>query len=276
MVSEYHDQIFIKTNDYMRSSLFLMGIVFAFSCQSTPEPEQTPSPSNDTTVAATANTTASGITTAEQSEGWQLLFDGQSKKGWHIYNNESEGAAWIVTDGTLHLDPKEKREGGITIGGGDIVTDQEYDNFHLSLEWKVDTTGNSGIIFYIKEDAKYPRSYHTGLEMQVLDNERHKDAKITKHRAADLYDLVSSSPETVKPAGEWNKVDIISNKGALEFRLNDTKVLSTTLWDDNWKKMVAGSKFKQWPDFGTYKSGKIALQDHGDPVWYRNIKIKKL
>lgn len=260
----------------MRATSLLIGIVLVFSCQSTPEPEQTPSPSNDTTVNAT-NTAAlnNSLTSAEQSEGWQLLFDGKTKNGWHIYNNKSDGSAWVVEDGALHLNTTEKKDGKV-VGGGDIITDQEFDNYHLSFEWKLDTGGNSGLIFYVKEDGKYAESYHTGLEMQILDNERHKDADINKHRAADLYDLVSSSPETVKPAGEWNKAEIISNKGALEFRLNDTKVLSTTLWDDNWKKMLAGSKFKQWADFGTFKSGKIAFQDHGDPVWFRNIRIRKL
>lgn len=260
----------------MRATLLFMGLVLVFSCQSTPEPEHTPSPSNDTTVDATKTTVSNNsLTPTEQSDGWQLLFDGKTKTGWHIYNNKSDGSGWVVEDGALRLNTKEKKDGKV-VGGGDLITDQEFDNYHLSLEWKLDTGGNSGVIFYVKEDAKYPESYHTGLEMQVLDNERHRDANINKHRAADLYDLVSSSPETVKPPGEWNKAEIISNKGALEFRLNDTKVLSTTLWDDNWKKMLAGSKFKQWADFGTLKSGKIALQDHGDPVWYRNIRIRKL
>jgi hypothetical protein len=112
--------------------------------------------------------------------------------------------------------------------------------------------------------------------MQVLDNAGHPDAKIIKHMAADLYDLISSSPLTVKKAGEWNQVEIISNNGQLEFYLNGPKVLSTTMWDDNWKKMIKGSKFKDMPDFGTYKKGRIGLQDHGNRIWYRNIKIKKL
>jgi len=112
--------------------------------------------------------------------------------------------------------------------------------------------------------------------MQVLDNARHEDAKIIKHRAGDLYDLISAKPEMAKPALEWNQVEIIANKGHLELHLNGTKVVETTMWDDNWKKMLKASKFKEWPDFGTYKKGKIALQDHGFNVWYKNIKIKRL
>ena len=112
--------------------------------------------------------------------------------------------------------------------------------------------------------------------MQVLDNEGHDDGKIAKHRSGDLYDLVKSSTEPVKPVGEWNTAEIISNKGKLEFILNGVSVLTTNYGDDAWKKMVAGSKFKQWPDFGTVFKGNIGLQNHDSDVWYKNIVIKKL
>ncbi|HEY0676990.1 MAG TPA: DUF1080 domain-containing protein [Chitinophagaceae bacterium] len=227
------------------------------------------------TTTAGAPAAANTLTDAQKSEGWQLLFDGTSKNGWHIYNNKSDGSAWKLADGTLYLDTSQKKDGKI-VGGGDLVTDEEYENFHLKLDWKVSPKGNSGIIFYIKEDPKYKNTYHTGPEMQVLDNAGHSDANINKHRAGDLYDLIAGSPEMAKPAGEWNQVEIISNQGNLEFHLNGTKILSTIMWDDNWKKMIADSKFKQWPDFGTYKKGRIGLQDHDNTIWYRNIMIKKL
>src|SRR5690606_31738521 len=120
------------------------------------------------------------------------------------------------------------------------------------------------------------QSYFTGPEMQVLDNAGHPDAKIFKHRAGDLYDLIPSSTETVKPFGEWNQAEIILNKGKLQFFLNGKQVVETTMWDADWNDMVAKSKFATMPDFGKYHSGKIVLQDHGDEVWYRNILIKKL
>lgn len=204
---------------------------------------------------------------------WQKLFDGKSTAGWHTYGKTEVGQAWKVSDGTLYLDAKNKKEGQ----GGDITTNEEFGNFHLKLEWKISKNGNSGIIFFVNEDlAKYPASYNTGPEMQVLDNDGHADGKIFKHRAGDLYDLIASSSEPVNPVGQWNKVEIISNNGKLDFKMNGIAIVSTTMWDDQWNKMVAGSKFKTMPGFGIYKSGRIALQDHGDEVWYRNIEIKKL
>lgn len=212
-------------------------------------------------------------TSASSNKGWQKLFDCKSTSGWHTYGKQQAGAAWKVDNGALYLDAKNKTKET----GGDLVTNEEFSNFHLKLEWKISKNGNSGIIFFVNEDlSKYPASYNTGPEMQVLDNDGHADGKINKHRAGDLYDLIASSSEPVKPVGQWNKVEIVANNGKLDFFMNGIKVVSTTMWDDQWKKMVAGSKFKTMPGFSIYKSGKIALQDHGDEVWYRNIQIKRL
>ncbi len=205
-------------------------------------------------------------------KGFTKLFDGKTTAGWHSYGKAVAGSKWKVEDGTLHFDPKGDKN-----GGGDLVTDNEYSNFHLKIDWKVAPKANSGIIYYVNEDpAKYQQTYSTGLEMQVLDDKGHPDGKITKHNSGDLYDIIKSSSETVKPVGEWNTAEIISKDGKLEHYLNGVKVVSTTLWDENWKSLVAGSKFAGWKDWGTFKSGKIALQDHGDEVWYRNIMIKQL
>lgn len=211
-------------------------------------------------------------TAANAQKGFKPLFDGKTTKGWHTYNKTDVGSAWEVVDGTLHMNPEKKGKDG----GGDLVTNAEYGNFHLKLEWKVAPNANSGIIFFVKESPKYSQTYLTGPEMQVLDNDGHPDGKITKHRAGDLYDMVKSTSEPVKPVGEWNKAEIISENGNLTFILNGVKVVKTTLWDDNWKTLIAGSKFAKWEGFGTFKTGKIGLQDHGDSVWYRNIMIKEL
>ncbi|MBS1567027.1 MAG: DUF1080 domain-containing protein [Bacteroidetes bacterium] len=210
------------------------------------------------------------LTAAEKKEGWQLLFDGKTTKGWHTYNKPTAEEGWKVADGALYVDTATKT------GRGDLTSDKEYTNFDLKIDWKIAPKGNSGIIFYVKEDPKYHESYLTGLEMQVLDNDGHNDGKITKHRAGDLYDLVKSSSEPVKPVGQWNTAEIKSKDGKLQLYLNGVLVVSTTLWDDNWWAMVKASKFKAMPDFGKFKTGKIDLQDHGNMVSYRNIKIKTL
>ncbi|AKD02073.1 DUF1080 domain-containing protein [Pontibacter korlensis] len=245
--------------------LSVLALAALFSCQS--------GNTENEAAATEAETTENSAT---DNEEWVSLFDGETTNGWHTYGKDSVGRAWVVDDGALHLDASNKKDWQ-TSDGGDIVTEETYDNFHLQLEWKVAKNGNSGIIFYVQEDtAQYDYTWNTGLEMQVLDNEGHPDAKIHKHRAGDLYDLIASSPETVKPAGEWNQVEIISNNGQLVFHQNGQKVLETTLWDDNWRELVANSKFADMPNWGTFRSGKIALQDHGDNVWYRNIRIKRL
>jgi hypothetical protein len=207
----------------------------------------------------------------ENKKGWISLFDGKTTKGWHSYGKSVAGEAWKVEDGSLHLDA------GKNLSAGDIVTDESFDNFDLKLEWKISKNGNSGIIFFIQDEPKkYDYIWYTGPEMQILDNDGHSDGKIIKHRAGNLYDLVEGKEGVVKAVGEWNQVEIISNKGKLDLMLNGVTVVSTTVGDDNWRNLIAGSKFKTKPDFGKIFSGHIGLQDHGNEVWFRDIKIKKL
>jgi hypothetical protein len=197
-------------------------------------------------------------------------------ENWHVYNKPGIiGKAWSLNNGVLHLDGSNRLNGRI-VDGGNLVYNQDFENFHLKLEWKISPGGNSGIMFFVKEDPALNEPYQTGPEMQVLDNNAHPDAKIIKHRAGDLYDLISCSKEVVKPVGEWNLAEIVVNNAKLEFFLNGEMVVSTTLWDDNWNKMIEGSKFKGWPQFAKFKSGKIVLQDHNDEVWFRNMMVKKL
>jgi len=243
-----------------------------YGCNSTKVAGVDTSEKGTTQSSANSNT----LSAEESKEGWQLLFDGTTTKGWHTYGYDSVGKGWVVTDSSLHLDVATKGEWPEN-ESKDILTNEEYDNYHFKTDWKIAPAGNSGILFYVNENKpKYKTTYETGPEMQVLDNAAHPDAKIIKHRAGDLYDLISSSSEPVKLAGEWNHAEIMANNGKLDFYLNGVHVINTTMWDDNWKQLVAGSKFKSMPDFGTFKKGRIALQEHGEEVWFRNVKIKKL
>ena len=223
-----------------------------------------------------ASLLAIGISHASFAQkGWTSLFDGKTTKGWHSFGKTETGPAWKVEDGTLHLDASNKADWQ-SRGGGDIVSSESFGDFHLKLEWKIAKNGNSGIIFWVQDEpSKYNSVWQTGPEMQVLDDNGHADAKINKHRAGDLYDLIAGTPGACKPAGEWNLAEIVARKGKLTFFLNKQKILQTTYGDEQWRKMIAGSKFKDMPAFGKTFSGHISLQDHGDDVWYRNIMIKK-
>jgi len=210
-----------------------------------------------------------------KEKGWTSLFDGKSLKGWHTYGKMTVNASWKVEDGSIFFNGSKKDKS--EKGSGDLVSNKEYENFHLKLDWKVAKNGNSGLLFWVQEDTvKYKQTYYTGPEMQVLDNDGHPDGKIPKHRAGNLYDLIAGKEGVVKAVGEWNRAEMICNRGKLEFILNGVTVLSTTYGDDNWKKMIAGSKFKEWPDFATIFKGHFALQDHGNDVWFKNIMIQKL
>lgn len=218
---------------------------------------------------------SNSLTEKQKKEGWQLLFDGKSTTGWHTFNKAALGSSWKAEDGTLHLD-SSKKEGWQTASGGDIVFEKTYKNFDFKTEWKISKGGNSGIMFYVQEGKRYEYPWQTGIECQVVDNQNSEDGTIDKCRAGNLYELVSCNKDVVKLAGEWNQVEIISKNGKLDIIINGVKVISTTIWDENWSELVAATKFKDMPGFGIFKTGKIALQDHGAEVWDRNIMIKEL
>lgn len=244
--------------------LILLILIAHLLSSCTTKPEKTATTANDSSEVK------------EPNQDWIPLFDGKTTAGWHTYGKNTIGKAWKMENGILHLDASQKNDWQ-TANGGDIVTDEEYENFDLQLEWKISEKGNSGILFYVMEDAaKYEYAWYTGPEMQVADNAGNEDGKIVKHMAGDLYDLIAVSGETVNPAGEWNQVRIVSNKGNLDLYMNGKQVLTTTLWDDSWKNLINNSKFKTMPDFGTFKKGRIGLQDHGNDVWFRNVRIRKL
>jgi hypothetical protein len=229
-----------------------------------------------------ANQTGSDSTAGSSStldSGWTSLFDGNSLKGWHSYGESTVDPNWGADSGTIHLQPDDKKAyHPRSSGAADLVTDDAYGNFDLKLEWKIGKKSNSGIIFYVEEDtAKFKQTWMSGMEMQVCDKDSNEDAHSYKHQAGDLYDLIPSTAMSAKGFGEWNKVEIISNKNKLDLFLNGVNVVSTPLWDDHWKQLIAGSKFKDMPGFGTFNTGRIALQGgEGGEVWYRNIIIKKL
>jgi hypothetical protein len=213
-------------------------------------------------AAAAPNT----LTAAEKAAGWKLLFDGKDFTGWRVYQGAAVAAPWSIDNGAITVSGP----------GKDIITTAEYGDFELSVDWKISPAGNSGIIYLVKEDPAAPQTYNTGPEMQVLDNERHADGKLETHRAGALYDLVAPSRAAAKPVGEWNTARIKVSHGKIEHWLNGVKVVESPYGDAKWREMVAGSKFKTMPLFGKANAGHIALQDHGDQVWYRNIKIRQV
>ena len=243
----------------------LMTIVFAAIAFAACNSSGTNNTTTDTTVATDTTSAMQSMDT-----GWVSLFDGATLNGWHAFGQTSAGK-WSVDSGVIHLSSAAKGD------DGDLVSNDSFANFDLKLDWKISKAGNSGILFYVQDDKpKYEDTYKTGPEMQVLDDKRHEDNKLPTHRAGSLYDMIQATPGAVKPAEQWNAVEIVSNNGKLDFYLNGVHIVNTTMWDDSWNKMVAGSKFKEWSAFGTFKSGHIAFQDHGNDVWFRNIMIKKL
>jgi hypothetical protein len=208
------------------------------------------------------------LTDKEKSDGWKLLFDGKTTKGWHKYKGKEIGDRWKVVDGALALKHKDGKD------GGDIVTDDAFASFELSIEWKVTEGANSGIMYRVEESEDSPG--FTGPEYQILDNAKHPDGRKKETSAASCYGLYAPTEDVTKPIGEWNHARIIAKGDHVEHWLNGKKVVKYEFGSDDWNKRVAASKFKEFNKFGLIKKGVIDLQDHGDDVSYRNIKIRAL
>jgi hypothetical protein len=204
------------------------------------------------------------LTPAERAAGWQSLFDGKTTAGWRGYGRKTMPAGWQVIDGALtRVD-----------SAGDIVTNDQYGNFELALEWRVAKGGNSGIFYRVGEDADYP--WRTGLEMQVLDDAKHPDGRSPLTSAGALYAMYPAPRGVVRPAGEWNAVRIVVRGNHIEHWLNGVKVVEAELGSPDWEARVKRSKFATMPGYGRNSAGHIGLQDHGDRVAYRDIKIRPL
>jgi len=213
---------------------------------------------------------------ATPPEEWTVLFDGSSFDGWKEYNKDDVSDNWKLEDGAMvFYPPKERGEGEAF----NLVTEKEYTDFILSLDWKISEGGNSGVFWGVNEKPELSEAYQTGPEVQVLDNEKHPDAKNgTTHQAGSLYDMVAPSQDVTNPVGEWNTMVITINhkeqKGSIS--LNGTDVVDFPVGNEMWNVMVSKSKFADWDHFGKFTTGKIGLQDHGNMVSFRDIRIKEL
>lgn len=212
-------------------------------------------------------------TNQENDSDTPSFFNGTDLNGWHIYNQGSTDSKWKVEDGVLLCDPKAP---GIF---GDLVSDQEYENFEMEFEWRVSKGGNSGVFINVREDSAYAAVFATGLEMQLLDNEfaepRHQVD--STHWAGCLYavDCIGGN-STSKPFGEWNQAKIIQRDGHVTFSVNDKITFDAQVDTKDFKHKIQDSNMKNYPDFGKFNKGKIAFQNHTDSVSFRNIRLNQL
>lgn len=221
--------------------------------------------------------TKNELTYQEKKEGWQLLWDGKTTNGWRGGKLESfPESGWEIKDGELTV---LASGGGESTAGGDIVTEKMYTNFEMKTDFKITEGANSGIKYYVDTELNKGEGSSIGLEFQILDDQRHPDAKLGSQEGSrtlgSLYDLIEADKSKYMfPIGEWNTAHIISKNNKVEHWLNGVKILEYERGSDDFLKLVSESKYKDWPNFGLLEKGNILLQDHGDLVSFKNIKIK--
>jgi hypothetical protein len=232
------------------------------------------------TLAASTATRAQSVNTltdAEKKQGWVLLFNGTGFDGWRQCNGTAMPANWKIDDQAMKVFTGAGKEPGNGSGGDIVYGGKKFRNFELSIDWKTEKAGNSGIFYSVREVPGKP-IYYAAPEVQVLDNVDATDNKLASHLAGSLYDMVAADPKTVKPTGQWNTIVIRVKDGKVTHTQNGVKVVEYTLWTPEWDALVQNSKFKTFPGFteGIAKEGYIGLQDHGYGIWFRNIKIREL
>jgi hypothetical protein len=244
----------------IRCSVVLMAMVTGCVFQGEePVKEQ----AEEVTVPAGPNT----LSAEERAQGWQLLFDGKSLDQWRGFKLDEVPPGWTVEGETLQFASEHGGE-----GYGDLMTKEQFANFELKLDWKISPNGNSGILYRVTEN--YDQEFHTGPEVQLIDN-AYPDIKPDQSAGAN-YGLHPPARDVTKPVGEWNSLRLVVDGAHVEHWMNGEKVVEFELWTDEWKEMVAKTKFAEWADYGLNRTGHIVLQDHGAGVWFRNIKINVL
>lgn len=241
----------------MNKKLFssIIFIISLYACSNVPNPQ-------------------SNSQSSQNEEGWQPLFNGKDLTGWHSYLENKPGKAWQVMDSVIFLN---KNDSSVYQDYADLVSDSEFENFDLKLEFKTDTCANSGVMFYVHESPEYKNTWETGPEMQIDDVICGPDHLSKMNRMGTLYDLYPVDSEYVKKANTWYEFEIKADKGHLQLFENGHKVVDAYMWNDHWKELIAAVKFKDMPGFGTFKKGHIAFQGtENGKMWFRNIRIKTL
>lgn len=215
-------------------------------------------------------TTDNNISKAEKKQGYHLLFDGKTMNEWRTYQNKKNDS-WSVDSGALHCKGSTSNYGSIRT---DLMTTEQYENFDLSVDYKISPGGNSGILYMVTED--YPSSYLSGPEYQIIDDKNFPEKLEDWQHTAANYAMDPAPDAIPNPAGEWNHARIVVNKGHVEHWLNGKKVVEYELWTNEWKQKKMAGKWKNAPGYGMFKKGYITLQDHGSESWFKNIKIKVL
>ncbi len=262
---------------WVRAMGLCVVFVFSSSCRSKEEPFSPPPPAN------TGNPLSNALTEEEKAEGWRLLFDGRTLAGWRGIGQEGIPAGhWVVEDGAIKKvagGEIPRQADGQPVQGGDLITVERYADFELGLEWKISPGGNSGIKYNVSEEmsmAVSPPQAAIGFEYQLIDDNANPDALVGPNRtAAALYDLIAPQNKALRPVGEYNETRIVFRGGHGEHWLNGQKVLEFDLGTPEMLGLIAASKYRDIPGFGEKRRGHIVLQDHGNAVWFRNIKIRE-